>query len=348
MRLTLYTDETGFDALRDQWNDLLARSPSNTLFLTWEWQTTWWRHLGQGALFLLAWHDAGQLAAIAPLYLHDDSAGQRRFDLVGCVEVSDYLDLIAAAGHEEAAYRALLDWLESDDCPPWDLCSLCNLPETSLTHRRLPELAAARGWQAVSELEDVCPVILLPDSFEAYLQDNLSKKQRHEVRRKLRRIEEEATVGWYVVDAAATLDQEIDAFIGLHRLSKQEKLGFMTEKMEAFFRAIIRIMGEAGWLHLAFIQVNSAKAAALLSFMYDGRLLVYNSGYDPDSYAELSPGIVLTTRIIEDAIQRGLRIFDFLQGNEVYKYRFGAQDTAVYSTVIRRTAALPTAVMRTE
>lgn len=336
MDLKLFTDEGGFDALRGQWNDLLARSRSNTLFLTWEWQTTWWRCLGTGDLYLLAWFDNGRLAAVAPLYLHDDDTGQRRFDLVGCVEVSDYLDLIVEAGREEAVYGALLDWLASDACPPWDVSGLCNLAETSAAHRRLPELAAGRRWQAVTAVEDVCPVILLPGDFETYLQEILSKKQRHEVRRKLRRIEEEAAIRWYVVDSASDLRQEIDAFIHLHRLSKQEKLSFMTEGMETFFRTIMQSMHDAGWLHLAFIEVNGARAAAMLSFIYDGRLLVYNSGYDPASYAELSPGIVLTTRVIEDAIGRGLRIFDFLQGNEVYKYRFGAQDTVVYSTVIRR------------
>ncbi len=341
MDLKLYTDASGFAALRDDWNTLLARSRANTLFLTWQWQTTWWRCLGEGDLYLLAWYDDGRLVAIAPLYLHDDSAGQRRFDLVGCVDVSDYLDIIVETGREDTAYSALLDWLASDGCPHWDATGLCNLPASSLTHWRLPELAASRGWQAVTVLEDVCPLIQLPDSFETYLHEILSKKQRHEVRRKLRRIEEEAAVRWYVAGAASDLGQDIDAFIELHRLSKQEKLGFMTPSMEVFFRTIMQTMHDAGWLHLAFIEVNGAKAAAMLSFIYQGRLLVYNSGYDPASYAELSPGIVLTTRIIEDAIDRGLSIFDFLQGNEVYKYRFGAQDTAVYSTVIRRTPALP-------
>jgi CelD/BcsL family acetyltransferase involved in cellulose biosynthesis len=334
--LKLYTDDSGFAALHDDWNTLLASSRANTLFLTWEWQTTWWRCLGEGDLWLLAWYDGDWLVAIAPLYLHRDHAGRCRFDLVGCVEVSDYLDLIVEDGREEAVYGALLDWLGSDACPPWDVTGLCNLAEASLTHRLLPELAASRGWEAVTSLEDVCPLILLPDSFETYLQETLSKKQRHEVRRKLRRIEEEATVRWYAVDDGADLAQESDAFLHLHRLSKDEKESFMTPEMEAFFREAIQVMHQAGWLYLAFIEVNGAKAAAMLGFIYDGRLLVYNSGYDPASYSELSPGIVLTARIIEDAIQRGLRVFDFLQGNEVYKYRFGAQDTVVYSTTIRR------------
>ena len=74
------------------------------------------------------------------------------------------------------------------------------------------------------------------------------------------------------------------------------------------------------------------------------RLLVYNSGYDPVNYAELSPGIVLTSYIIEDAIKRGIKVFDFLQGNEVYKYRLGATDTVVYDTQIRPSRAVRTTI----
>ena len=189
-----------------------------------------------------------------------------------------------------------------------------------------------------TRVEDVCPVIELPNDFETYLQERLSKKQRHEVRRKMRRIQEETQVNWYVVDGAQAIEAEMEAFIQLHRLSTDEKHSFMTPEMQAFFREITRAMHDAGWLYLAFIEINGAKAAAMLAFNYKGRLLVYNSGYDPATYAELSPGIVLTSLIIEDAIKRGIGIFDFLQGNEVYKYRFGAIDTFVYDTQISRKA----------
>lgn len=337
MNLKVFTDDSGFTALQQEWNALLARSRFSTLFSTWEWQTTWWRCLGEGDLYLLAWTADDRLIAIAPLYLSQDDDGLRSFHLVGCVEVSDYLDLIVETGFEDAVYDSLLDWLTGDASPDWDKIRLCNLPEASLIHRRLPELAASRGLEAVTSLEDVCPVILLPATFDAYLQENLSKKQRHEVRRKLRRMDEEAVARWYVADSTSDLSQETAAFIHLHRLSKEEKHSFMTPEMESFFREVIGVMHQAGWLYLAFIEVNGARAAAMLGFVHEGRLLVYNSGYDPASYAELSPGIVLTTYIIEDAIRRGLTVFDFLQGNEIYKYRFGAQDTAIYSTVIRRT-----------
>jgi CelD/BcsL family acetyltransferase involved in cellulose biosynthesis len=336
MEIRVFADERGFEELRADWNPLLAQSRSDTVFLTWEWQTTWWRCLGNGDLWLLACYDAGKIVGIAPLYRQEQPDGSSLLGIVGCVEVSDYLDLIVAKGYEEAVYRELLRWLTSPNAPRWDKLVLCNLPQESPTHHLIPELAAACGLMSLTEVEDVCPVIALPDDFETYLQENLSKKQRHEVRRKIRRIQEEATTHWYAVDGASDLKVETDAFIRLHRLSTQEKHSFMTPEMQSFFEQITEITHEAGWLYLAFIEVNGSKAAAMLGFHYHDRLFIYNSGYDPANYADLSPGIVLTSFIIEDAIRRGVRFFDFLQGNEVYKYRFGAFDTVVYSTQLWR------------
>jgi CelD/BcsL family acetyltransferase involved in cellulose biosynthesis len=105
--------------------------------------------------------------------------------------------------------------------------------------------------------------------------------------------------------------------------------------MQRFFHEITAATNQAGWLYLAFIELDGEKAAALLGFLYGDRLLLYNSGYDPEKFAELSPGIVLTAFTIEDTIRRGVRVFDFLRGNEVYKYRFGAVDTVIYSLEIR-------------
>jgi hypothetical protein len=39
---------------------------------------------------------------------------------------------------------------------------------------------------------------------------------------------------------------------------------------------------------------------------------------------------------VERAIALGRRTFDFLQGPEVYKYRFGAHDTRVYRLLLAR------------
>jgi CelD/BcsL family acetyltransferase involved in cellulose biosynthesis len=335
--ITVYRDERGFAALAGEWNDLLRRSRHDTIFLTWEWQTTWWRHVGasRGPLYLLALRQAGRLIGILPLYLTVDT-GQRALQVVGCIEVSDYLDLIVEAGQEEAAYLAFLDWLPGPDAPAWDLLDLCNQPAASLAHSRLPELARERGWRVDVLQEDVCPVIALPDDWEKYL-ERLDKKERHEIRRKLRRLEREAPdAALRIVTGGPELAPAVRRFIALHRLSSRAKDAFMTDEMQGFFYGIAEAMADRAWLQLSFLAIGEQEVASYFCFAYGNEILVYNSGYDPQGSPQLSPGWVLLAQLIQRAISQGRTRFDFLQGNEDYKYRFGGVDTPVYRTLIRR------------
>ncbi len=344
MVLTLFSDETGFDTLRAEWNDLLRRSRFDTIFLTWEWQTIWWRCLGvlRGPLYLLAAHEGERLVGILPLYLHDVD-GQRTVHVIGCLEVADYLDLIIEAGQEEVVYAAFLEWLASGDAPAWDVVDLCNQPSVSLSHSRLPEMARARGWSVEVFQEDVCPIITLPvatgapdfDGWEVYL-ETLDKKERHEIRRKLRRIEREAPDAHVrFVRNADGLTEAVTDFIALHRLSSREKDAFMDEPMQAFFHAIAAMLAEHGWLQLSFLEIDDQPAASYFCFEYKNEVLVYNSGYDPQAYPQLSSGWVLLSQLIQDAIAHRRVRFDFLQGGEDYKHRFGGIDEPVYRTLIR-------------
>ncbi len=344
-RYTAHTGPRAFDLLRPAWNSLLARSAFNSIFLTWEWQTAWWDCLGQGAapppdaseLILLELRAAAddETIGIAPLYALPTATGWH-LQLVGCTEVADYLDIISVAGREAEVLAGFLGYLTSADAPAWDAVTLCNLYEPSLTPRLLPDLAAAAGLRAEVQDEDVAPYLLLPATFDAYL-ESLDKKQRHEIRRKRNKIDREAEHWrWFSIRTEQDLDAWIERFIALHRLTSAAKDEFMTPDMAAFFRRIAHVAARQGWLNLAFIEINGDLAAAYFNFDFDRRMWVYNSGFDLAAHGQFSPGIILNACLIEDAIATDHRVFDFLQGNEIYKYRFGATDARVARVVISR------------
>jgi len=334
-----YHDASGFETLAGEWNDLLHRSPADTIFLTLEYQRVWWQHLGEGELLILAVRDDGELIGIAPLFAVVNSQGQRVLATVGCVEVSDYLDFIVAQGREEAIYTALVDYLAGQLSPlaggGWDVLDLCNIHQDSPTLTVLPALAEARGWAISTAKDDVCPIVQLPGTWEEYLQ-TLEGKQRREIRRKLRRTGADEEVSWYFVGPEYNLGAEVEDFLDLMAASTPDKAAFLTPRMRNFFHQLARVTYGAGWLQLAFLEIGSRKAAAYLNFIYNNRVLVYNSGLDWQAFPRFGAGIVLTAYCIRHAIEQGREVFDFMQGDERYKYQFGGQDVEVRRLVVRK------------
>ncbi|MGQ9586016.1 MAG: GNAT family N-acetyltransferase [Anaerolineae bacterium] len=334
MALVIHDSPSAFEKLQPAWNPLVRAGSFDNLFMTWEWQTTWWQHLGPGQLFVLEVRDDGHLLGIVPLYLEQSELGERRFNLVGCIDVSDYLDVIARQGAEEAVLIALLDFLLGPDAPPWDVVDFCNLPEGSLTHQILPALAQRRGITARRMHEDVCPIIELPDTWDAYLA-SLDKKERHEIRRKIRRLQRSDSFRWGRVTSQEDLPAAMDTFVELHRASSPDKDQFMDAQMVGFFRSAAEVLLARGWLWLSLLEIHGRAAAGLLCFDYANRIWVYNSGFEP-RYTPLSPGVVATAFCIQDAIEAGRAVFDFMQGDEPYKYQFGAKDTEIIRVLLLR------------
>jgi CelD/BcsL family acetyltransferase involved in cellulose biosynthesis len=165
-------------------------------------------------------------------------------------------------------------------------------------------------------------VVALPASWDDYLA-RLSGKDRHELRRKMRKLERElpgASVRSH--HEADGWDAALGRFLTLHRLSKVGKARFMDERMERFFREATRALAAAGWARLWFLDWEAGPVASFLCVEYAGAVGLYNSGFDP-THARLAPGIVLLAHVIRDAIARGIPTFDFLRGDEPYKLGFG-------------------------
>jgi CelD/BcsL family acetyltransferase involved in cellulose biosynthesis len=337
MHTTIYQSPEAFTALAAEWNSLLHHSSTDVPFLTLEWQSIWWEHFSYSdPLLVCAFRDeAGTLCGIAPLFRNCET-GKRELNTLGCADVSDYLDMIVAPGCEQAVFAALLDAVSAPGVPEWDAIDLCNIPEASPTRQVLPALAQARGWRAETSVQAVCPIVHLPATWDDYLA-TLDKKERHELRRKMRRAEQsDQPVSWYITAGEASLDADLDAFITLLIKSRPDKAAFMTDTMRHFFHAAAHAAQRAVWLQLSFLTVNGDKAAACMNFDYDNRIMLYNSGLDTQNFQWFSPGIVLTGYLIQHAIENKRAIFDFLRGDEDYKYRLGGQDTHIYKLHIER------------
>ena len=192
-----------------------------------------------------------------------------------------------------------------------------------LSFDSLPEEAASpilkglenAGLQPSSTVHEIAMVLPLPSGDEEFYQ-RLSKRDRHELRRKRRRYEE------LVGPVAHRSGREgFDEFIRLHRLASGKKGQFMTGPRLAFFARLAEL---SGW-RVDYLATPTGKASACVFGWTDSEgYYLYNSSYDPALQAA-SPGLVLLQSMIQKSIEEGLRIFDFLKGDEDYKARLGAK-----------------------
>ncbi len=341
MNFAIINDDRAFAAMQEAWNTLLDKCAIRVPFLRHEYLFPWWETRGGGewdaasALRIVtARRDDGSLLGIAPLFLasQQGKAGDTLLFL-GALEISDYLDFIAPPEVLPDFIPALFDFLESA-IPGWRIFQADNLLEDSPSRALLSAEAAWRGWGFREEALQPAPRVPLPETWEAYLA-GLKKKQRHEIRRKLRRAAAwEAPVRWYVVEDEAALDAEVEALLHLMAYDPAKE-DFLSRVMRTQMRRMVHAAFRAGWLQLAFLEVGGEKAAAYLNLDFDNQLWVYNSGLNP-AYRNLSPGWVLLAHIIQDAIARGRTALDFMRGDEAYKYRFGGQDRFVWRARLER------------
>ena len=326
MEFSLHNDFSELVPLADEWNTLLSESITHIPFLRYEYLSAWWETRGGGEwpvseLAVVTAHQNGRLVGIAPLFSAHNRDGQAALLLLGSIEISDYLDIIVRPADLSLFLAGLLDFIAQPARLDWRLLDLHNLPESSSTLPALQAEAKKRGWVFNQDRTYHVPSIPLKGDFETYLA-GIDKKQRHEIRRKMRRAEESGrAVRWYIVEDGASLEAEVQAFLEL-MAEDPEKAAFLTAAMRKQMHLACRAAFEYGWLQLAFLEADGQKAAGYLNFDYLNRIWVYNSGIDR-RFLDLSAGWVLLGHLLQWANEKNRSEFDFMRGDEDYKYRFG-------------------------
>ncbi|MDO9545999.1 MAG: GNAT family N-acetyltransferase [Pelolinea sp.] len=321
-----------FDKINEQeWDDLLSQSAVNVPFLTFGYQRTWWEHNGggewpQAELRIITAMQDKELVGIAPLFVSTRN-GKAEIHFVGSIEISDYLDFIVLPQFTLEFISSLFQLIKEDKAHFPGAIQLFNIPESSPSLEVFREINKGDDWSIEIERAYHTPEIALSDNWDTYLA-GVDKKQRHEIRRKLRRAtESDDDVKWYIVSDKRSLEQEIADFLSLMEIDDKKKQ-FLTDAMRMQINAIIHWAFDAGYLQLSFLTINEEKAAGYLCFDYEGKIYVYNSGFSYD-YQYYSPGWVLLSFLIQHAIETRKSHFDFLRGDENYKYKFGAIDSFV-------------------
>lgn len=310
------------EEIRNEWKNLILKSETASFFQTFEWAQIWFKHFPQGHPYILALWDK-ELVALAPFL-----ETKKGFSFWGIEKVlgeelvTDYGDIIIRKGQEEKVWQTLFRHFK-------------NLgKDRGLNLHFLREESPSFDFfkkreEGKLEKEDVAPFINLPRNWEDYLL-GLERKKRHELKRKIRKLE--ATSAFEICTPTDMRDG-LDDFFRLVRLSNDQKRDFLEPQMENFFRTLIQYFSSQSMIDLCFLDLEGQRVATTLSFIYKDEILLYNSGFNPD-FSYLSPGFLLKAFLIKRAIKRGRRKFDFLRGEERYKYDLGAKDQNLYQLIL--------------
>jgi CelD/BcsL family acetyltransferase involved in cellulose biosynthesis len=310
-----------------EWTALWRRAPVATPFQSPAWLLTWWRHFGTGAPRVLTARAGGELVGVLPLYELVEP-GIRKLLPIG-VGLSDYIDALVDPAWSDAG-AAMLAAIA--DISGWDECYLPGLPEGGVLHGaqgpvRLKEASAAGA---------PCPVLALPNA-AAELGTVVARKTLRDARQAAGRA---MAAGGMQIETADgdTLAAMLDDLFRLHgaRWHSRGQPGVLADpKVREFHREATPALAVEGMLRLYRMRIGGAVAAVYYGFVWRGRSYAYIGGFDPDM-PRLSPGTLILLHAIVAAIAEGCHEFDFLRGDEAYKYAWGAIDRRNLARTWRR------------
>lgn len=288
------------------WNACSARNDLQSQFSTYAWHTTWFEVFGSG---YEPWYLNIDDVVIAPFVKKDDVVM-----FSGGVEISDYMDIIGDPSKKSQAWEEILAYCSHNA----RTIELKNVPKSSPTYAY---------FQKDMVREDTTPLLKLPASWDAYVA-SLDKHKRHELRRKIRNVEEEYS-GIYL-ERSEHPENDMAEFLSLMQLDEKKRT-FLTREMRKFFLKLGHVFSKE--IQLLFCVVDDKRISATFSFEVGQSVLLYNSGVDVVQHPNV--GFYTKALSIKYAIEHEFQEYNFLRGDERYKYDLGGKDFLVYSAKIK-------------
>ena len=336
-----------FDELEIKWDKLLDESTA-TVFQSFEWLRTWWKYYGNPSyrLNILLFIYNNQIVAIAPLFKQEVSVlGMRfisRLQFIGRT-LSDYLDIIIRPGYEQFVLNSLALHLRAT-AKEWDVFDIEDVNESSVIMKYLPGIMDNHGLKLYHYQGNVCPQILLPDS------TSLAPTNSYNFKRKFKRLQQGFKTDVQLIQRESDdIEGGIEAFAYVHG-QRWKSLGYPSafddEKLRAFHTEFSSKFARRGWLKLYIVRVNDEPIAVTYHFNYNKHIYMYHSNAcGPDDVMRCSPGYLIRSISMADGIKEEMKVFDFLRGDESYKYtEWNAVDSRNY--LLRSSSPSPTGSVR--
>lgn len=332
--IRIITDLKQFESLSATWNSLLSKcQDDNSVFFTYEWLWTWWRHFGDGKkLNILLIEKEGQVIGIVPLMKVEYKIGPIKFHILEKISLTscNYVWLTRPENRQEVI-TAVLAYLKEELSKNKLALRLILVPEDSkfLDLLRTHTSLVSEEFVIQERITTAAPYITLPTTWDEYF-SSLSQRRRQ----KLRALEKSHNVEFKQFDADS-LEEGLNKFIDLHQRRWQSaniRGVFSTPKMKEFYRDIASQFLKRNWLHFSCLEVDNEMVSGEYGCVYNRKFYAVTRARDT-RYPKYSVGHLHEIYLIKYAINNHLKEFDFLQGEEPYKF-YWTKSTRKYAEVI--------------
>jgi CelD/BcsL family acetyltransferase involved in cellulose biosynthesis len=305
--------------LRADWTRM-TESGHYSAFATWEWLYSWAETfvVGRRKLFVLVVSEKSRVIGIAPWYIDITSHGivqVRQIRFLGGPEAgSDYLDVIAARGKERSVAQTLCAALFDGLSSSWDTLNLNEIPAESAFLMHFANQLRGIGKHYEIKEGSFCPIAVLPDSFEGYLQQ-ISSHSRRAYRRKIRVLDSTGDCEHVI----AKTEQEVAALLPVFQTLYERRWARKMDKLFELVSSYLARSGTAWPVQLSLMSADDRAVAGLVHLTNGHRMCQYLMAVDRTFNHKATLGKLISGMNIEAAIEGGYTEYDFLKGHEQFK-----------------------------
>ncbi|HUI65612.1 MAG TPA: GNAT family N-acetyltransferase [Bacteroidota bacterium] len=325
-----------FRALEPEWDALLARCPTRSLYMTFEWLWTWWASLGgaKRSLRILSVREGEELVGIAPLmdvrrrwmgipYESIEFLSAPNFAF-SHLTMSGILDIIAPVRTEEVLDAILLH-LEGTQSG-WIYMRLDPLVEDGPCARFLPELAKRHQMHTRWGAPEAAYEVALDSGWGHYVQAT-DPAMHSRIASYERRFARSGRVNWEDEQSTQGPSELVKTIMDVERRSWKwaHGLSINSRGYGGFFEAFLRLAAERGWLRLSILKSDDRPCAYLYGVKFENTVEAIKTAYDR-SFERFSPGQILMGHYLRRAAAEGIHTVNLHIGAGEYKSRWATRE----------------------
>ena len=308
-----------FEGLKEEWESLFNSCNNLSVFQTFTWNYVWWKHYGKGMqLSIVTVHEKDSLVGIAP-FMVKSRFGVNELEPIG--------------GEHHYNFELIMD-SHRDDVATAIALKIADHFQKGLVH--IPYFAAGtisidifiatlngENWKEARWTRNISHYVSEGNGFNNYMACK-SKNTRHTLKRKRNRLEKNAPVELEHIYHTALNEDCVERIAKIQMQSWLSRRG--QKSLNApFYKEVLPALAKTNNAEIFLYKQNSEDIAFILNLHSSDSCYGLFTGF-VETMAHLSPGKMLMMDNLNQVLDRGNTVYDFLYGEAEYK-RFWANRT---------------------